>query len=175
MQYGWKVKATVVGVVAAGVLAFSATAQAVTLDAGVFGANLGDLGTATNPVVLNVDPKNGLFLDTINFDLGTKWTHFNMTSTPTNITVFGSPIFENVGDTEVVAAAPNHFSIALADLGLGRDYHLHPQGLASAGANYQLQMWGSITPVPLPAAIWLFGAGVVGVAGLARRKMKIAV
>jgi hypothetical protein len=29
-------------------------------------------------------------------------------------------------------------------------------------------------PVPLPAAVWLFGSGVIGLIGLARRKMKAA-
>ena len=29
----------------------------------------------------------------------------------------------------------------------------------------------SVTPVPLPAAVWLFGSGVVGVIAFARRKM----
>jgi hypothetical protein len=163
-------KKVLAGLVAAGALALSANAQAVTLDAGIFGPTL---GTAANPVVLNVTPGNSIFLDTINFDLG-PFTHFNMTSTTTNILSFGAPIFENVNDNEVVAASANHFSVFLADLGLPRDYHLHPQGLNQGGGSYQVSLWGSMAPVPVPAALWLFGSGLVGLVGLARRKMNAA-
>lgn len=172
MRRSQKLKTAIAGLAAAGALVLGATAQAVTLDAGIFGSNLGDLGTASNPVVINVNnPPSGLFLDTINFDLGS-WTHFNMTSTAPNINFFGAPIFENVNDTEVVPASPTHASVALANLGLPRDYHLHPQGQNSGGGTYQLKLWGSANaPVPIPAAAWLFGSGVIGLAGLARRKM----
>ncbi|TKB95053.1 MAG: VPLPA-CTERM sorting domain-containing protein [Nitrospira sp.] len=37
-------------------------------------------------------------------------------------------------------------------------------GAAFLGGNFQL------TPVPLPAAVWLFGSGVAGLVGLARRR-----
>jgi len=164
-------KTVVVGLAAAGVLALSANAQAVTLDAGVFGPNLGDLGTATNPVVLNINPATGLFLDTINFDLGA-WTHFNMTSTVNGITFFGASIFENNNDDEVVLASVNHFSVFLPDLGLPRDYHIHPQGLDGGAGSYSVSLWGTAAPVPLPAAAWLFGSGVIALVGLARRKMR---
>ena len=164
-------KKVLAGLVAAGALALSANAQAVTLDAGIFGPTL---GTAANPVVLNVTPGNSIFLDTINFDLGA-FTHFSMTSTTTNILSFGAPIFENVNDNEVVTASANHFSVFLADLGLPRDYHLHPQGLNQGGGSYQVSLWGSMAPVPVPAALWLFGSGLVGLVGLARRKMRAAV
>lgn len=172
-----KLKIAVVGLVAAGVLALGANAQAVTIDAGIFGPTLGNLGTATNPIILNVNHGAGIFLDTINFDLGT-WTHFNMTSTLNNIsstppTAFGAPIFENNNDNEVVVASANHFSVFLPDLGLTRDYHLHPQGVTgTGGGSYQLTLWGSTAPVPVPAAVWLFASGLVGLVGLARRKMR---
>jgi hypothetical protein len=56
MKVKMKFKTVVVGLVAAGALALSANAQAVTLDAGIFGSTLGTPGTATNPIVLTVNP-----------------------------------------------------------------------------------------------------------------------
>ena len=67
MKAQMKFKKLLVGLVAAGALALSANAQAVTIDAGIFGPTL---GTAANPFVLNVNPGNSIFLDTVNFDLG---------------------------------------------------------------------------------------------------------
>lgn len=170
MKTKMKFKRVVFGLVAAGALALSANAQAVTLDAGIFAPGAGD---AANPVTLNVTPGPGLFLDTINFDLGS-FTHFNMTSTTNNINLFGATIFENVFDTEVVASSPTHLSVFLPDLGEPRDYHLHPQGANLGGGTYQVALWGSAAPVPLPAAAWLFGSGVIGLIGFARRKMNAA-
>jgi hypothetical protein len=50
---------------------------------------------------------------------------------------------------------------------------LHPGGIENVGASYTLTLWGSNggPAVPIPAAAWLFGSGVIGLAGLARRKM----
>jgi len=31
-------------------------------------------------------------------------------------------------------------------------------------------MWVEIAPVPVPAAVWLFGSGLLGLIGVARRK-----
>lgn len=165
-----RLKTAIAGFVAAGAFAFGATAQAVTLDAGVFNNTL---GSAANPVTFNVTAGSGLFLDTINFDLGS-FTHFNMTSTANNILSFGAPIFENKGDTEVVPANPTFTNQPLADLGLSRDYHLHPQGVNQGGGSYSVSLWGSTLGgpgVPIPGAVWLFGTGVAGLVGLARRKM----
>lgn len=183
MKRTYKLKAAVAGLLAASVLALSATAQAVTLDAGVFAPGAGD---AANPIVLNVpNPGNptggGLFTDTVNFDLGS-FTHFNMTSTTSAINFFASTIFENVNDGEIPltpggyqGGASSFTNLALADLGLSRDYHLHPGGIESAGGTYTLTLWGSNggggPVVPIPAAAWLFGSGVIGLVGLARRKM----
>ena len=176
-----RLKIAVAGLLAVSALALGTTAQAVTLDAGVFTAGNGD---AANPIVVNIpDPGqpggSGIFLDTINFDLGS-FTHFNMTSVANGIAAFGSTIFENVNDGEIplgngyAGAAPTFTDLPLANLGLAFDYHLHPAGLADAGAGYTLTLWGSNAGgpgVPLPAAAWLFGSGVIGLASFARRKM----
>jgi hypothetical protein len=178
-------KGTVVGLVAVAVLALATTAQAATYDAGIFTPGNGD---AAHPIVIT-GPVTGGFLDTVNFDLGS-FTHFNMTSTTNNLVTggpgtpgaFNSTIFRNNGDVEIDigngynGAATSFTNVSLPDLSLPRDYHLHPGGFALAGGgSYTLTLWGSNGPggpaVPLPAAAWLFGSGVIGLAGLARRKM----
>jgi len=173
MKTNMRLKKVVACLVAAGALALSANAQAITIDAGVFAVGNGD---AANPIVVNVsDPGasggSGFFLDTINFDLGA-FTHFNMTSNAAGLTqYFGASIFENINDAEVVGASDTHFSVFLTNLNQDRDYHLHPSGIAPAGVGYSLTMWGSTAPVPVPAAAWLFGTGLAAMVGLARRKM----
>lgn len=179
MRHRQKFKTALAGLLAASALALGTTAaQAFSANAGVFAPGAGD---AANPIVINVaDPGepggSGFFNDTINFDLGS-FTHFNMTSTVSGIDPwFGASIFENQTDGQVPggAAATSFTSFPLADLGIAfppGDYHLHPAGLAAAGGSYELTLWGSTTPVPLPAAAWLFGSGVIGLVGLARRKM----
>ncbi len=183
MKAKMKFKRIVACLIAAGALALSANAQAMTYNAGTFGSTPGDLGTATNPIVINgggtnLDPDGLLFLDTINFDLGTN-NYFNMrTSGLTNVSLFKVPIFENNGDTQVVAGKATHLDQFLPDLHiLDGDYHLHPQGLAGLGNyTYTVTLWGSATPaaVPIPAAVYLFGTGLIGLIGLARRKMRAA-
>ncbi len=41
-------------------------------------------------------------------------------------------------------------------------------GLAQSGADFALA--GALTAVPVPAAVWLFGSGLLGLVGVARRK-----
>ena len=36
--------------------------------------------------------------------------------------------------------------------------------------DYSIQLVGSASTVPVPAAVWLFGSGLVGLLGVARRK-----
>ena len=38
------------------------------------------------------------------------------------------------------------------------------------GVAYQLHLEGVVSAVPVPAAVWLFGSGLVGLAGIARRR-----
>ncbi|BAV33871.1 hypothetical protein SCL_1566 [Sulfuricaulis limicola] len=40
------------------------------------------------------------------------------------------------------------------------------------GHNFNFNLQGSMTVVPVPAAVWLFGSGLLGLVGMARRKKK---
>lgn len=188
MKANKQFKRVLAGLACAGALALSANAQAANFDAGIIS------GDPLNPTVFNSPTMgSGGFLDTIYFDLGTN-TIFNMTSTANNILFLAAAIFSNLPDVEVVDASPTHVSVFLPDLGnpatafdhdnnaatdpltIFRDYHLHPSGGVLTGSgSYQLTMWGSTAPVPLPAAAWLFGSGVIGLIGFARRKMNAKV
>jgi hypothetical protein len=41
-----------------------------------------------------------------------------------------------------------------------------------AGFNFNFNLHGSMTVVPIPAAAWLFGSGLLGLVAMARRKRK---
>lgn len=43
-----------------------------------------------------------------------------------------------------------------------------PSGFGGVG--YQLQLVGTVSAVPVPAAVWLFGSGLLGLVGVARRR-----
>lgn len=175
MKQASRLKTAMAGIIAVGVLALGTTAQAVPYNPNqAFGAGYGD---AANPVQVTINhTTNSFFLDTINFDLGS-FTHFTMTSTTTGLSQwFGASIFNNNTDEQVLGgeAASSFASFALPDLGISvppGDYHLHPSGFGGPGGSYTLTMWGSAAPVPVPAAVYLFGSGLIGLAGLARRKM----
>ena len=38
------------------------------------------------------------------------------------------------------------------------------------GFEYQLHLTGTVSTVPIPAAVWLFGSGFIGLIGVARQK-----
>lgn len=38
------------------------------------------------------------------------------------------------------------------------------------GSQYLLSLTGTVSAVPVPAAIWLFGSGLLGLVGVARRR-----
>lgn len=74
------------------------------------------------------------------------------------------------GDTIRSSLTLSTFSIAQVEAQL---FYTSPySGLATAGANFDyFDMDFTTTPVPIPAAIWLLGSSLVGLAGI-RRKFK---
>jgi len=64
-------------------------------------------------------------------------------------------------------------------IGVGANDKTHEFGasmwLDMSGGNYGINHWDinmDLTPVPVPAAAWLFGTGLIGLVGVARRKAK---
>ena len=63
------------------------------------------------------------------------------------------------------------------DCGLGDTYMLDYSGHTNlsdpgkdGGVPFLIHLEGTITAVPIPAAVWLFGSGLLGLVGMARRK-----
>jgi len=52
------------------------------------------------------------------------------------------------------------------------DAAFHVSGAGFTTVPYTLHLEGSISSVPVPAAAWLFGSGLAGLAGVARRRKK---
>ena len=53
------------------------------------------------------------------------------------------------------------------------DYSAHvPVGDPSGfgGVLYELHLQGTVSAIPVPAAVWLFGSGIIGLVGVARRR-----
>ena len=73
----------------------------------------------------------------------------------------------------------NGFDVMLADTvdpGVG-DLNMAAQYVRSLAAGASFTFTQSMmlnTPVPVPAAVWLFGSGLIGLVGVARRKKSIA-
>lgn len=62
---------------------------------------------------------------------------------------------------------PNPFPVALGETWNQFRVFFDSNGI---GANYEITSVSSVTTVPVPAAAWLFGSGLLGLIGIARRK-----
>ena len=89
---------------------------------------------------------------------------------------YSDTILTNIGETMLEGAAP--LAATSASLGLGYDIDGNfvggtpfdgIRGLVNIGSGNSLTVT-SISAVPVPAAVWLFGSGLIGLIGFARRK-----
>lgn len=159
-----KFRALITGIMLTGTLTASGLAAAATCT-----NNIGTIGTTLFSCDVAVNP--GLFLGTINFNVAQPNVLMTITSQVNNITFFSIPIFENDTDSEFVGDADGqHASVDLSAFAApGPGYHIHPQGLVGAGGGtYTVNFQAS--PVPVPAAVWLLGSGLVGLAGWGTRR-----
>ena len=125
---------------------------------------------------LNFAPADNLNINTIANGTGTAWSGIDFTFvnstvlSPLGITPFtgaingvffdGGPIFLPGVTTSVSLTFDPSESIGLIN-GIG-DIQTNP------GLQYSLII--TPTAVPIPAAVWLFGSGLLGLVGMARRK-----
>jgi hypothetical protein len=138
------------------------------------GEDMGLIGTTPITFEMTVAQSDGpLFLFTNDFDVEEPNLLFNLRfSDIENIQFLSTPIFENVTDSEYVASADSFSDELLPDLGIPRDYHLHPQGLVGAGGgSFSMTVWADpVSAVPVPGAVWLFASGLLGLIGVARKQ-----
>jgi len=130
------------------------------------------------PSVIDVWNVSGL---SDNTKEGTHWT-----SSPANIlsddgagnvTIDLSGLALNTGGQNIFLEGTGVAQMVCAiDCSNGDSYTLDytaivPQGDPSnfGGVLYQLHLEGTVAAVPVPAAVWLFGSGLLGLAGVARR------
>jgi hypothetical protein len=89
--------------------------------------------------------------------------------------------YQGVGDTVKIGPwaagpwGPNEFILAWEDLlfangGASVSCNTINCGGADGDYNDFVVMVESVTPVPVPAAVWLFGSGLLGLVGIARRR-----
>jgi hypothetical protein len=55
----------------------------------------------------------------------------------------------------------------------GDDIWINMSGLSLYDSNDSVTLSFTTSVVPLPAAVWLFGSGLLGLVGVARRKARI--
>ena len=123
---------------------------------GVYGAH-----QSTSPVTIFSDDGNGnVQLDFSGW--GVTWNGIP------NIDLGGSVDFSDTGLAVVTCA----LDCSDGDI-FTLDYSAHvplddPNGFA--GVPWRIHLEGVVSAVPVPAAVWLFGSGLLGLIGFARRK-----
>ena len=84
-------------------------------------------------------------------------------------------MLDDLGQFSLVALSDAFSNSSGVDLGSGMntasgsfDIVLDPMAINNIGGF--IDTFGSATAVPVPAAVWLFGTGLLGLIGVARRK-----
>ena len=76
----------------------------------------------------------------------------------------------DLGNNLIGGPSSSAQSISINNIAAGNYYALvtgNPTG--SSGGSYTVAM-AALTPVPVPASVWLFGSGLLGLVGVTRRK-----
>lgn len=141
----------------------------------IFGVALRDTVTVT-----------GVFDDGVLSSGGTGSVYFDSASSRTNSfqLSIGTYTFSNTADADYVSggypvleiSGPAAAGLWLAvDFGVGHRFESLDDFFEGSESGYNRTVVGGwdtfeMTPVPVPAAVWLLGSGLLGLAGIARRK-----
>jgi hypothetical protein len=81
----------------------------------------------------------------------------------------GGELFANIANRSSILSTTNA-GLSTFGASSGNDYYLLFSGTMLGGQTYQLQV-SQVLPaaIPVPAAVWLFGSGIIGLIGLARK------
>ncbi|MEQ1559628.1 MAG: VPLPA-CTERM sorting domain-containing protein [Methyloglobulus sp.] len=120
--------------------------------------NVGSTQNSLGDVVL---PSLNIFAS----DDGSSWNLINSLIVPPNST----------NDVNPYSTAPHGF-LTLNDLGINSSF-VRVQAIANGPWTFidEVRFSNTISPVPLPAAAWLFTTGLLGMAGFVRRKSRAKV
>jgi len=117
------------------------------------------LGFASNTLV------NGALNDLVLFDIGSPDAFTVTINNQTMTALTADTGLKTSANAQLNAAVIDLSSFGVAD---GAAVSSIDIGLTRGGASFALA--GTISSVPVPAAVWLFGSGLLGLAGVARRK-----
>ena len=98
-------------------------------------------------------------------------------SAPSGIGAQAVTTFAQTSGANGAALGTTTFLYEMASTGAGNDANIYASTVGiTVGLNGQISglVSGGSTPVPLPAAIWLLGSGVVGLFGIGRRRAAAA-
>lgn len=137
--------------------------------------SLGPLTAAPTIQFVQITP--GIFTDTFNFSISTvsdlaasatNHSLYFLSLSMLDISGFSMSIFDSSG----LISGPTGSGISVTNFSLpaGSSYFAQVSGTATglSGGAYSIAMLAS--PVPVPAAVWLLGSGLIGLVGVARRK-----
>lgn len=136
--------------------------------------------TSSDEVGIGGSPS--VFSYTVTFGAPVANPRMHILSLASALTFSGIPLTKLSGESDFVVSGstvtgvdnntPNgHDANGTIELsGIFSSYTFTAQYAASSGDGISIQIGADLTPVPVPAAVWLFSSGLLGLIGLARRK-----
>ena len=85
-------------------------------------------------------------------------------------------MWDGIDNIPLVATSPTTIVCDTSSCSDGSNYTIdgafHINGAGITSVSYVLHLEGTVSSVPIPASAWLFGSGLAGLAGVARRRRK---